>query len=390
MISREISTKILELSTAFPVISILGPRQSGKTTLVRHLFPEKDYANLEEPDTRLFAVTDPRAFLANHPKGLVIDEAQRVPELFSYIQTQVDAVRNPGQIILTGSQHFLLHERISQTLAGRVAMFQLLPFSLDELFQHFSHRETFQTYMYQGFYPPLYAQPVSPPNWYSNYILTYVERDVRQIKNITDLNTFTTFLKLCAGRIGQLLNLTSLANELGIAVNTIRSWLSVLEASFIVFQLPPYYKNFNKRLVKMRKLYFYDTGLASYLLGIRDLSQLDTHFLRGELFENLMISEIVKFFHNRGEIPGFYFWRDRSSREVDFLIEYGTGLKAIEIKIAQTIGNDFFKGLTYWQQISGSPAGDCGIIYGGDQRQKRSQGEIIPWFEVPKWLKEVY
>ncbi|RMH75973.1 MAG: ATP-binding protein [Calditrichaeota bacterium] len=386
MIPRTISQKLLELSQKFPVIAVIGPRQSGKTTLVKHLFPEKDYLNLEEPDIRLFAAQDPRAFLANHSRGLIVDEAQQVPELFSYIQGMVDANPEPGHFVLTGSQHFLLHEKISQSLAGRVAILKLLPFSLEELKSVADKSLPFQEYIYRGFFPPIYDREIHPPDWFANYIPTYIERDVRSLKNITDLTTFATFLKLCAGRVGHLLNLTSLANELGVTTNTVRAWLSVLEASFVVFRVSPFYRNFNKRLVKMPKLYFYDTGLACYLLGIREVDQLNYHFLKGELFENLILSEVMKFYLNRGEEPLIYFWRDKSGREIDCLIDRGGTLKALEIKVSQTISGEFFKNLAYWQTLSGSSPEDSYLIYGGDQTQNRSIARVHPWHDLPEVL----
>ncbi|APF17621.1 AAA family ATPase [Caldithrix abyssi DSM 13497] len=390
MIKREISDKILELSEKFPVISIIGPRQSGKTTLVKALFPDKHYVNLEEPDTRLFAIQDPRAFLSQGPKGLIIDEAQRVPELFSYIQSMVDRQKRSGQFILTGSQHFLLHEKVSQSLAGRVALFKLLPFSLKELFLHFNQLTPFGDYLFKGFYPPIYDRQLRPTDWYSAYVSTYVERDVRQLLNIKDLDQFTLFLKLCAGRIGQLLNYNSLANELGIAVNTVKGWISVLKASFVVFTLMPYYKSYNKRLVKSQKLYFYDVGLASYLLGIRDKSHLQNHFLRGELFENLVIADLIKFAYNNGFEPNFYFWRDQTGHEIDLLIDTNGRQRAFEIKTSSTISTAFFKNLTFWQKISGNSPEDSVLIYTGESAQKRSQAHVLPWHRLinPSFLFE--
>ncbi|MGB5288910.1 MAG: ATP-binding protein, partial [Ignavibacteriaceae bacterium] len=322
MIKRQIQEKLVQLAEQFPVVAIVGPRQSGKTTLVKMSFKEKTYLNLEEPDTRLFAQTDPRSFLSGSKSGLIIDEAQRVPDLFSYIQSIVDESKTPGQFIITGSHNFLMQEKISQTLAGRVAILTLLPFSLEEIRREDSE-EDFPNYIFSGFYPPIYDRKIEPSDWYPNYIRTYLERDVRLIKNIPDLNSFTLFVKLCAGRIGQLLNLSSLAIEAGISVNTAKSWLSILEASYIAYRLEPHFQNFNKRLVKMPKLYFYDTGLACSLLGLESVDQISTHYLVGSLFENLVLSDLIKHKMNYGLNNNFYFWRDKLGREVDCLIESG-------------------------------------------------------------------
>ena len=379
MIKREISKKILELCQKFPVVAIIGPRQSGKTTLVQTLFPEKKYANLEEPDTRLFAAQDARAFLEQHPDGMIIDEAQRLPDLFSFIQSIVDRNRKPGQFILTGSQNFLLHQKISQTLAGRVAIFNLLPFSLSELQAHFHRLENFETYLFQGFYPPIYDRNIPPTDWYASYVSTYVERDVRLLQNIRNLEQFTLFLKLCAGRIGQLLNYSSLSNELGLSVNTIKGWISILKASFIIFTLNPFYRNFNKRLVKSGKLYFYDMGLASYLLGIRHPSQISNHFLRGELFENMVIAELLKYNFNHGHHLDFYFWRDRTGHEIDLIIDRYDQPFALEIKAGKTISRSFFKNLEFWQKLTDASSDSSFLIYAGEQEQRRSIARVIPW-----------
>ncbi len=379
MIKREISQKILELSRKFPVVAVIGPRQSGKTTLVKALFPEKTYTNLEEPDTRLFAAQDARAFLEQHPEGMIIDEAQRLPQLFSFIQSTVDRNQKPGQFILTGSQNFLLHQKISQTLAGRVGILNLLPFSLGELLAHFNKLEDFETYLFKGFYPPIYDREIPPTDWYASYVSTYVERDVRLLQNIRDLEQFTFFLKLCAGRIGQLLNYSSLSNELGLSVNTIKGWISVLKASFVIFTLKPFYRNFNKRLVKSGKLYFYDVGLASYLLGIRHPSHISNHFLRGELFENMMIAELLKYNFNHGHHLDFYFWRDRTGHEIDLIIDKHDQPLSFEIKAAKTISRSFFKNLEYWQKLSGASPDTSFLIYTGEQEQRRSIARVLPW-----------
>jgi len=389
VIKRQLSEKIKSFATQFPIVAILGPRQSGKTTLVRSSFPELDYLNVEEPDTRLFAESDPRAFLANHPHGLIIDEVQRVPHIFSYLQSFVDRKILRKPVILTGSQHFLLHEKISQTLAGRVALFTLLPFSTEELSAAGMGTSDYNSFLFKGFYPPLYDQNLSPADWMPGYIQTYVERDVRLLKNITNLSSFNLFLKMCAGRIGQLLNLSALANELGVAVNTIKAWLSVLEASFIIFRLYPHHRNFNKRLVKMPKLYFYDTGLAAALLGITELHQLQTHWGKGALFENLVIVELIKQRLNKGLRPDFYFWRDKLGREIDCVFEKDRHLIAVEIKSGMSLTSNFWVNLRYWQKLTGEPGQNCFLVYGGDQSQDRSEGKALPWHRVHELVDQL-
>lgn len=381
MIKREIQEKLIQLSGQFPVVAVVGPRQSGKTTLVKMTFKDKSFQNLEEPDTRLFAQNDPRSFLSSSKSGLIIDEAQRVPDLFSYIQSIVDENKAPGSFIITGSHNFLMQEKISQTLAGRVAILTLLPFSIDEIRSEDSV-EDFSTYIFKGFYPPIYDKKIEPSDWYPNYIRTYLERDVRLIKNIPDLNSFTLFVKLCAGRIGQLLNLSSLAVEAGISVNTAKSWLSVLEASYIIYRLEPHFQNFNKRLVKMPKLYFYDTGLACSLLGLESVDQIITHYLVGSLFENLVLSDLIKFKMNYGLNNNFYFWRDKLGREVDCMIESGLEKIILEIKSGKTINEDFFNGLKFYKDLAGEKNVFSYMIYGGKNVELRSAGKVLPWYKA--------
>lgn len=376
MIKRDAEIKLIELSQQFKAVALVGPRQSGKTTLARHAFGDKPYVSLENPDTRRFAVEDPRLFLDRFPRGAVLDEAQRAPELFSYLQQILDEDNTRGKFIITGSNNFLLQESISQSLAGRIAYLFLLPFSLSEL----TGREntSLQDLIFKGLYPPVHDQPVEPDKWYSDYIRTYVERDVRQLKNITDLNVFDRFLRLCAGRTGQLLNMSNLALETGVDSKTIASWIGVLENGFILFRLQPHYTNFNKRIVKMPKLYFYDTGLACALLGIQNARQLDYHHMTGSLFENLIISEMIKTRYNKAKNNNLFFWRDNVGHEIDILIENAEGLFPIEIKYGQTITPEFFKGLLYWQKISKIQKG--AVVYGGKDVQRRSNGmDVIPW-----------
>lgn len=387
MIKRDLSAKLKALAGKFPVVSVVGPRQSGKTTLVKSLFAGWGYVSLEDLDQREFALKDPKGFLASHDKGAVIDEVQRAPQLFSYIQTVVDRNRKPGRFILTGSQNILLQENISQSLAGRTAILKLLPLSIGEL-SHTAYRaEQSGEYIFKGFYPRLYDKKIAPADWYPNYIQTYVERDVRLVKNISDLNTFQKFIRMCAGRIGQVLNLSSLGNECGITHNTARAWLSVLESSYIIFLLKPYHKNFNKRLVKMPKLYFYDTGLACSLLGIQSKSQLDTHYLKGSLFESLIISEIIKNRFNKGLEPNCYYWRDKTGHEIDCIAETPRKLLQIEIKSGRTIGEDFFDGIKYWNKLAAKSDQNGYLIYNGDEDQQRTLAKVISWKNLPAIFK---
>ena len=367
MIQREAEAEIRTLAKQFKAVAIVGPRQSGKTTLVRHIFKDKPYVNLENPDLRMYATDDPRGFLSNYPHGAVLDEVQRVPELFSYLQQIVDEAKLKGMFILTGSNNFLLQERISQSLSGRVGYLSLLPLGLNEI--NDSQINSNQLIL-KGCYPVLYSEDVEPSKWYDNYIRTYVERDVRLLKNIADLTTFERFLRLCAGRIGQLLNMSSLAVETGVDTKTIGAWLSVLETSFILFRLQPYHENFNKRIVKMPKLYFYDTGLAAALLGIENAEQLTLHPFRGSLFENMVILDLLKKRYNAGKPNNLYFWRDNLGNEVDLLIKHSNRLLPVEIKSGQTITNDYFKGILFWHKITQSQGGY--IVYGGEMRQNRS------------------
>ena len=382
MIPRLLSKKIGSLTAKFPVIAVLGPRQSGKTTLVKNLFPGMDYVSLENPDTRAFAENDPKGFLLQYQKGVILDEVQRVPELFSYIQTICDASKKTGQFILTGSENFMLSEKISQTLSGRVALLKLLPFSFDELKNTKYEQKTIEDYLFKGMYPRLYDKKIAPTDWYPNYIQTYLEKDVRSLKNVSDLHVFQKFLKLCAGRIGQIVNLSSLGNDCGISYNTVKSWLSVLESSYIIFLLQPHYRNFNKRLIKAPKLYFYDTGLACSLLGIENKKQLETHYLKGSLFESFVISELSKLRLNEGLTPNLYFWRDRMGHEIDCILETASLNIPIEIKSGKTVSEDFFKNLNYWNGISGGKPKDSYIIYGGDEEQKGKDRNVISWKNI--------
>lgn len=370
MIHREAEKELRLLSEQFKAVAVTGPRQSGKTTLVKKVFDEKAYVNLENPDIRLFAKEDPRGFLSNYPDGAILDEVQRVPELFSYLQQILDEKEQNGSFILTGSNNFLLNSNISQSLAGRVGYLFLLPLDIGEINPGANMSNQL---IFKGGYPEIYQKEIDPKKYYDNYIRTYVERDVRLLKNITDLYTFERFLRLCAGRTGQLLNMSSLAADVGVDVKTIGSWLGVLEASFIAFRLYPYHENYNKRIVKMPKLYFYDTGLASALMGIEDVSQLTIHPLRGVLFENLVVVDFLKRLYNNGKQNDLYFWRDNIGNEVDLLIQKGAKRYPVEIKSGQTISEEFFKGFRYWNKLTNTEGGY--LVYAGDTLQKRS-GEI--------------
>jgi uncharacterized protein len=378
MIERQATTKVLELAQQFRAVLIMGPRQSGKTTLARMTFPDKPYASLETPSTRQFAVEDPVQFLAQFPNGAILDEIQRVPALLSWLQQNLDDTpTEKGKFILTGSNNLLLLESITQTLAGRVGHIELLPFSIAELSSLTNALADVNHLIWSGSYPPVQADGITPNDWFASYIRTYIERDVRQLKNIGNLLLFERFLSLCAGRVGQEINFTQLSNEVGADVKTIQSWMGILQASYIVYLLPPFYQNFNKRLTKTPKLYFYDTGLACNLLRITDPDLLVQHPFKGALFENLMVTELLKNRFNQGQRSNLYFWRESSGHEIDVLIDEGLRQIPIEIKSGQTINSDWLKGLKYWQTLTKQIAGNSYVIYGGEETQNRSDGLII-------------
>lgn len=379
MIPREITSQIKSMLGKFPVVTVTGPRQCGKSTLLRHEFSSYKYVSLEEPDIRRFALEDPRGFLSNFSTPLVIDEAQYAPDLFSYIQTRVDDAQETGMYILSGSHNFLLMERISQSLAGRVAILTLLPFSIQELQAVEQLPQQVNPWLFTGGFPRIWDKRIDPTDYFPNYIQTYLERDVRLVKNISDLFQFEKFLRLCAGRVGQLLNLNSLAVEAGISVPTVKAWLSVLEASYAIFLLQPYYKNFNKRLVKSPKLYFYDTGLVCSLLGISNAEQLTTFYMRGELFENMVIAEYAKKTFFTGHRPQMYFWRDTNQNEIDLLIEENADIRAVEIKSSSTLNPSFFKTLDSFSQLSGIGPDHCNVVYAGDLEYQTQYGNYISW-----------
>lgn len=364
----------------FPVLTITGPRQSGKTTLSRLLAPDLPYFSLEDPDTRAFATDDPRAFLRQAADGAILDEVQRVPQLFSYLQSMVDADRRMGRFILTGSSQFELIESITQSLAGRASMLTLLPFSLPELQVAKRAPATVDELLYAGFFPPIHDRPVEPSVWLQDYIGTYLERDVRQILKIHDLATFQRFVQLCAGRIGQLLNISSLAADTGITRATADAWLSVLQASHLVFLVQPWFTNLSKRLIKSPKLYFCDPGLAAWLLGVRNPGHIAAHPQRGALFENWVMTELLKAQTNRGHKPSLYFLRDKEGHEIDALIETGPNtFQAVEVKSGETIASDFFAGLDYWREKLTRQKLTPWLIHGGTAHQQRERATVLPW-----------
>lgn len=376
-IERHISDTVLQHSQWYSILYLGGPRQSGKTTLLRQLFPQLPYVSLEDPDLQLLAMDDPRRFLQSFTGGAIFDEAQRVPALFSYLQTKVDADKSL-RFVLSGSQNFLLMEKISQSLAGRVGILNLLPLSFSEI-QATGAAVELDKLAWRGGYPILYDSTVPQTVFFNNYLQTYLERDVRTLKNVGDLSLFVRFMRLCAGRIGQPLNLSNLATDAGVAVNTVKAWVSVLEASYILFLLPPYHDNFNKRLTKSPKMYFFDTGLVCYLLGISDSGQLDTHHYYGHIFENYLIAELYKKRTNLGKRPAFWFWRDHKGNEIDLLIEEDGQTKAVEIKSSQTFNPRLLAGLITWQKMSGYTPARQYLVYAGQQNMALAVGQLLPW-----------
>ncbi|PIZ66683.1 AAA family ATPase [Candidatus Roizmanbacteria bacterium CG_4_9_14_0_2_um_filter_39_13] len=389
IIHRAIEDTLKRQFGTFPIIALTGPRQAGKTTLLKDIFSQIPYVSLEDLDTRSFAREDPRGFLTTHSPPVIFDEVQHVPELFSYIQTKSDEERKTGQYILSGSQHFLLLDNISQSLAGRAGILHLLPFTMQEV----EHLDTFpvryEDLIYRGLYPRIWdIESLEPSIWYRSYIKTYLERDVRSIKEVTDLSQFHKFLKLCAGRTGQILNLSALANDTGITHNTARSWISVLETSFVVFLLKPYYKNFNKQITKSPKLYFYDAGLATSLLGIESPQQIITHPLKGALFETMIVSEFIKYQMNTQRSDVGFYLRDKTGHEIDYLAKQAGGDSiAVEIKAGKTVSSDYFENLRYWDGMTQEGIGKNYVVYGGDQIQKRTEGSVLPWKKVSEVFK---
>lgn len=378
MIPRQAQHTLQRLARSFPILVVTGPRQSGKTTLARMTFPKHEYVSLEDPDEREFANQDPRGFLGRFAdQKVILDEVQRVPSLLSYIQTINDLNPVMGGTVLTGSQQFGLIEAVSQSLAGRAGIVQLLPLGLSELATEQPLR-SLDEMLYNGLYPALYQRHINAGDWYASYVSTYVERDVRQLLQVRNFATFTRFIRLCAARTGQLLNISSLAGDAGISQTAASQWLSVLEASYVLFRLQPYHKNYGKRLVKAPKLYFYDTGLAAYLLGIEDAAQMNVHSSRPALFETLVVVEAIKSRWHQGKPHQCYFWRDHVGLEVDLVVESADGLHPIEIKSGQTIAPDWFKSLNKWQQLSQNN-NRAKLIYGGDKSYVRNEVMCQPW-----------
>jgi len=378
MVKRTLEKVLRETASKYSVISVTGPRQSGKTTVLQTVFPGYTYVSLENPDIRYFAQTDPKGFLAQYPRHVIFDEAQHVPELFSYLQAVVDANKEPGQFILSGSQNFLLLESVSQSLAGRAAILKLLHFSITELSEA-TLLPDLDSLLLKGGYPPIYDREFNPADWYSNYIETYLERDVRSIKHISNLSTFKKFLTLCATRNGQILNLSSLGSDCGITHNTARDWLSILEASYIVFLLQPHTTHTSKRVIKSPKLYFYDTGLVANLLGLYSTHELQLSPHKGSLFETLIISEIVKSHINQKKPFRGTFWRDREGHEIDLVLETSKGITLMECKSSQTIGASFFKNIGYFSKKNDSLLLNSIVFYGGSEDQNRTDIQVQSW-----------
>ena len=389
MFTRTITPALLSLATEFPVVTITGPRQSGKTTLCRTTFPDKPYINLEQPETRRFALEDPRGFLSTIPDGAILDEIQRAPDLLSYIQVIVDDKQTAGQFIVTGSQQFEVMNTINQSLAGRSALLKLLPLSIEELAKSDVPLSSNKLIL-NGFYPRIHNQKLNPTRVLGDYFETYVERDIRQLVTIKNLGTFEKFVRLCAGRVGQILNLHSLGNDAGISHSTAREWMTLLEASYIVFQLRPWYSNTSKRLVKSPKLYFYDVGLVSYLIGLETELHVARDPLRGNLFENMAIVEALKYRYNRGKKDNLSFYRDSNGNEVDLLLGIGPDLFPVEIKSGETIVPDFFKGLASFIKTAPPLPQGAGLVYGGPEQQNRSQTRVWPVLRMHEMLDAVY
>lgn len=393
MIKRNITSKIKKLKTQFPVLAITGPRQSGKTTLLKEIFPDYEYFNLENPETLSTIENDPAAFIREHQHKVIIDEVQRIPQLLSYIQVTVDETKKLGSFIISGSENLLLSKKINQSLAGRAAYITLYPLSNQELKDEKIIKSNFYEQIFTGSYPFIYDRKTEVKGYYNQYIATYAERDLKQISNIANLSLFRKFFALLAGRVGQLVNLTTLANDTGVSVTTIENWISILEASYLVFRLQPHYKNFGKRYIKTPKIYFTDTGLACRLLKISSSEELKSHYLIGGLFENLVVMEVMKYFANHGQQASIYFFRDSNGREVDLLLDQGMKQIPIEIKSSGTFNKDFLKGITYWQKLadkSTEVTKEKGfIIYTGAQPHQGQNYSLLKWDELENLFAKI-
>ena len=381
-VKRQITHIIKKQQSKFPILALTGPRQSGKTTLLKELFKDYRYISLENPDIRAFATDDPNGFLKEYSENVILDEVQRVPSLFSYIQTKVDESKKMGQYILSGSQNFHLLNSITQTLAGRVALFKLLPLDFEELKAAELLEDDYAQALFKGFYPAIFDRDIDPKVFYTNYIQTYVEKDVTELLNVKDLKAFRTFLGLCAGRAGQLLNISALANDCNISQPTAKAWLSILESSYLIFLLQPYHQNFNKRLVKSPKLYFYDTGLLSYLLGIRSGDEIILNRLKGSLFENLILAELQKKNYHQYTHLDYYFWQDSNGNEIDILLKNYNGFDVFEIKATETISTELFKQMDRFAELAAPEEVKKTLIYGGRQNQNRSKYQVQSWKDI--------
>ncbi|HPD31824.1 MAG TPA: ATP-binding protein [Phycisphaerae bacterium] len=385
MIKRDLEPRLKKAAKSFPAVTLTGPRQSGKSTLCQAVFADHPVANLESPDVRAFASEDPRAFLAQFPKGAIIDEVQRCPQILSYLQGMIDAERKPGRWILTGSQNLALLESVSQSLAGRTAVMQLLPLVHGEVRRFKRHPRSLDEVIFSGSYPGVFDRKLDPKDWYASYVATYVERDVRTVSNVGDLTSFQRFLGICAGRTAQMLNMSSLASDCGIAQPTVKAWLSVLETCFIAFRLPAFSGNIAKRLVKMPKLHFLDSGLVCWLLGIRSADELRTHPLRGAVFESWVVSEILKHRVNQGEHGHLFYYRDQHGIEADLIVEQGRKLTIVEAKAGQTVTGDMLKSARRVQEIlKPLRQTEAIVIHGGSAAQSRDEVKLVPWSTIGK------